>query len=267
MPNYSDEQQVVPTSPERDWVEIPTVQARREVISFLQQLFSVSPNPALKWDPDPEVSGILIVDSIPDDLSIFGRRPVIVVATTGAQIMHLTIDDLEWINPRTGEKIYSTLMSTTMIISCVSSSEIESEHMAWLVAKYVWLLKDQLRRAGFHDIGRGIQISRTTPFGSMLKDSASVYRQTTVSFPVFFQQRHHVTPPCKPIKKFDVGFTARSTKTKQFRPGYSGIEGTAVTEQNQDLVRQRPPSGSEGSSGVVGDILNQEFTVKGEDDG
>lgn len=267
MTNYSNSPGPTPVPPEMDWVEIPIVQLRRVLIQFLRELFSASPNPALKWDEDPKTTGIIITDMIPTSLEKFGRRPLIVVGTTGYQIMHLSLDDLEEHRLWDGRRTYSTLLSTTAVVSCVSTSEVEVQHIAWLVAKYVWLLKKELRKRGIFEIGRGIQISQVTPVGQVLQDSAPVYRQASVTFPVFMQQRHHVTPPYRPVRRFDVQIDTVSTRTEPFHPPLAGVKGTAIVEKDGDeyrLVRQDPGLESPAEDTVVTEELVVE---RGDNDG
>ena len=190
--------------PERDWVEIPTAHVRRVIVEFLRQLFSYSPNQALKWHDDPEKSTISIRGSMPEVVSEFAKKPTIVVQTTGAQFLHLTIDSLEREDYRTGEKIYSDLMSTTVMIIVVAATDIYAEWIATIVAKHIWLLKDILRARGFHDIGRGIQISPPTPIGQLVQDAKSSFRMVTIALPVYFQHRYKVRPAYQKVDKIDV---------------------------------------------------------------
>lgn len=266
--NVSNPPPPTPVLPDRDWVEIPTVQARRVVVEFLQKLFEASPNPALRWVPDsPKKSTILITDSFPTDQQEFGRRPVIVVSTSGAQILHSTIDTLEYESLTGDEKVYSELMSTTIVVTCVSSSELEAEHLGWLVGKYVWLLKNYLRRKGFFDLGRGIQMSPVTPIGQMVHDSVSTYRIVSVSFPAYFQQRHRVSPMLREWNKFDVEIGAVSTNAQGIRPHQVDMSGGSINYQSDTTKRRATENWDDVPPEPKTDqtVLTQKMSIEGED--
>ena len=199
------------TTPPRTWEGSPLSQAKRVVIDFLQSLFELADRGKCHWDADPKQSEIYIGPIHPMNPEEIARRPALIVYTSPARALNLTIDTYEGDNPLTGEVTYSDLFSSTLGIDCVSSVSEEAEWLSWVVDQHIWLLKNVLRQSGFFEIGRlgTFGAAQVVPLGH---ESLPIFYQATVAFPFYFQMRYTITPPpVSEVDKLDVKIEAVST--------------------------------------------------------
>lgn len=163
--------------------------------TFLQNVFAYAPPGCLHWNLDEQVTEIVITAEYPLDAEVLGHRPGITLTRAPVSFFQLGFDDMLQYDYRTGKKTKSVLVPGTMVINCCSSNDLESEHIAWVVAEHLWLLRDVLMRQGFYDVGRGIQVGAPSTAGSVIQnDQGREWYSTQVMSPYHFYRTSSLTP-------------------------------------------------------------------------
>src|SRR5690606_8972546 len=107
-------------------------------------------------------------DEMPLSLETLGDRPGITFTRAPVSFSQLGFDDMLQQDARTGRKTKSLLVPGTMLIHCCARVHLESEHLAFIAAEHLWLLRDLLMKAGFYDVGRNLSIGVTTQAGEII---------------------------------------------------------------------------------------------------
>jgi len=164
-------------------------------IRFVQGLFSASPEGCYRWRADQHSTEIFIADEETLNPEVISKKPGISFTRGPVQFYSLGLDDMEKFDFTLEKKTKGVLIPGTMTINCCSSVPIESEHIAWVVAEHLWLLRHLLMRAGFFEIGRSIQIGSPSPAGSIIaNDRGEEFSCTPVSVPFQFARASSYTP-------------------------------------------------------------------------
>jgi hypothetical protein len=189
-----------PTFPDSSFKYTPLRHVRVLFIRFVQGLFFSAPSGSYHWDPDEEVSEIIITNENHLDAETINKRPAINFTRGPCQFYSLGIDDMTKLDMATEKKEKGVLVPGTMTINCISRVQQETEDLAWIVAEHIWLLRDLLMRAGFFDIGRGEQIGSPSPAGSIVtNDQGSEFVVTPITVPWQFARNSSFTPLGKKI--------------------------------------------------------------------
>lgn len=164
-------------------------------ITFAQGLFGAAPAGNYRWDPDDQVSEIVIQDEGVILATNMQSRPAISFTRSAVQLYSAWMDDMLGYDFRTEKKVKSVLVPGTMTINCCSRIDLESESIAWVVAEHFWLLRELLMKQGFFDIGRQITISAPSPAGSIVQnDQGDEWFCTAVAVPFQFYRTSAFTP-------------------------------------------------------------------------
>lgn len=181
--------------PESDFKRNPLQHIRYLYLAFVQGIFSFSPRGAYHWDKDMENSDIVITAESPLNPETVGQRPGITFTRAPVGFFQLGFDDMLAYDFATGQKQKSMLVPGTMVINCCSRNDIESEHIAWVTAEHLWLLRDLMMKAGFYDVGRNLQISSPSPAGKIVaNDQGDEWFCTTITSPFHFYRTSAFTP-------------------------------------------------------------------------
>ena len=169
-------------------------------VSFLQGLFGGAPAGQCRWDPDDNLSEIVIRDENPLNVESVGVRPAINFTMGAVQFYSLGIDDMLSFDFDTERKVKGVLVPGTMNVNVCSRSDIEAHDLAWVVSEHIWLLRELFLKMGFFELGRGNQISPPSPPGSIIAgDLGSEWYVSSVSVPFQFQRKSAFTPLGKEI--------------------------------------------------------------------
>lgn len=186
--------------PDSSFKYTPFMHVRVLYASFVQGLFYFAPKGAYHWEPSMEDTDIVITDETPINVETVGVRPAVTFTRGPVQFYSLGLDDMLGYDFETGQKKKSVLVPGTMSINCCARSDIESEQIAWIIAEHLWLLREELMRKGFFEIGRQPVISAPSPAGSIVSgDGAKEWFCTTVSSPYQFYRTSQFTPLGKAI--------------------------------------------------------------------
>ncbi len=168
--------------------EEPLFYFTRVYLLFMQGLFKQLPEGSYRWSDDDALTEIAITDQVPIPRDNIEQRPHVVTMRGPAQFANLTLDQMQSLNLRTGEKRRTDLVACTMSVNCIAKNGIEAQRIAWIVARHLRGLKILLQRAGFHKIGDEVSIGPESPPGAMVAgDSEPDWVMVTVHSPFFFQ--------------------------------------------------------------------------------
>lgn len=135
-------------------------------ISFMQALFkTVGP---YRWNPDPKISKILILDKYTQDLSVAKSRPSIIISrgTIGWTFTNRGQDGInagilsgmsslygyESTPDPTSKKAFVDLLAGSIDIQVIHKNGVEAEEIANFIFTNLTGFKDELRQAGIYKI-------------------------------------------------------------------------------------------------------------------
>lgn len=198
---------------------------------FLQGLFASRPPGDLRWTGDARTE-IAILNELPVRAENVHQRPIITVTRSPLQWTQLGFDDMTSFDFANGRKVKAALLSGTVVLNCCARVPLESESLAFFVARHLWLLRDLLMQAGnFYDVGRGLQIGAPSPAGAIIpSDQADEWYATTVVSPFYAKELSSLQPLNQQVLR---SIQVRMTPYLAPVP-----EGQAVTGFHEPSVKQ-----------------------------
>lgn len=186
--------------PDSSFKYTPMRHLRVMFIRFCQGLFHAAPIGSYHWDPDENITELIISNENKLDPEVISRRPGLSFTRGPIQFYSLGIDDMMYYEWDIDKKTKGVLVPGTMTINCVSRVPQESEDIAWVVMEHLWLLRHLLMQAGFFEIGRQPQMGSPSPAGSIVAgDQGDEFTVTSVSVPFQFSRTSSFTPLGKRI--------------------------------------------------------------------
>lgn len=238
--------------PQHSFKTAPLLQLRVLYVEFLQALFGSAPPGCYRWDENDDLSEIHISDSGTLNPEMVGVRPAITMTRGALQFHSLGFDDMLRFDLRTGQKTKSVLVPGVMSINCCSRNDVESEHLAWVVAEHIWLLRETLMGYDkFYEVGRQPHISATTPAeGVVAGDGGNEWYCTTVASAFQFPRTSQFTPLNQEVVQ-GIGTSMRFAMRTRLGTGgpvlSTGTPGYPVGEEGQG-----PPAFAPGASDARG---------------
>ncbi len=179
--------------------EEPLYYCTRVFLTFLQGLFEQFPEGSYRWSDDERLSEVAITDQVPIPKARVDQKPQIVTMRGPAQFANLTLDQMRNLNPRSGEKERTDLVSCTMTINVIARNGIECQRIAWIAARNIRTFKTLIQRHGLHKIGDEIQVGPESPPGSFVTESDPEFVMVSVFAPFHFQWTETVRPLDAPL--------------------------------------------------------------------
>jgi hypothetical protein len=227
----------------------PLRHVRVLILSFLQGLFAEAPPGQFRWDPDDELTEIVIRNENPLHTDTIGQRPAVSLTMGSIQFYSLGIDDMYSYDVAYDRKVKIVNVPGTLNINVCSRVDIEAHDLAWVIAEHVWLLRELLIKAGFYEIGRGISIGPPSPAGSIVtNDSADEWYCSSIQIPFQFTRKSAFTRLGAQIaQNIELNVAARSPRLIE-----DGRGGPAVHENEFSVLQhtQFPPSFAPGATDV-----------------
>lgn len=173
-----------------EWDENPLFVATRTCLVFLQALFSDAPKGCFHWEADDEQTDIIITDDAPLHTEVIEKRPAIVTVRSATAFAGIGLDQLEYLDIKTGAESHTDLISGNLTFNCLSRVKVQAEYLGWQVARHIWIFKHYLMKQGFHKIGEQIQMLSPSPPKSLIQgDTESEVVNVAVVVPFHFQWR------------------------------------------------------------------------------
>jgi hypothetical protein len=176
--------------------EEPLYYFTRVFLLFLQGLFEQFPSGSYKWSVDEKVTEIEITDQVPIPRSRIEQKPQIVTMRGPAQFANMTLDQMRSLDPRTGTKERTDLVSCTMTINAIARNGVEAQRIAWIAARHIRTFKAVIQRTGrMHKVGDEIMIGPESPPGAFVDgESDPEWILITVQCPFYFQWTEKDSP-------------------------------------------------------------------------
>lgn len=173
-----------------NWDENPLFVATRTCIVFLQTLFSYAPKGQFHWSDDDEHSDLVITDDAPVHVEVVEKRPAIVTVRSASAFAGIGLDQLEYMDIKTGAESHTDLISGNLTFNCMSRVKVQAEYLGWQVARHIWIFKHYLMKQGFHKIGEQIQMLSPSPPKALIQgDTESEIVNVAIVVPFHFQWR------------------------------------------------------------------------------
>lgn len=167
--------------------EEPLFYFTRVFLLFLQGLYEQMPEGSYRWSSDEKLSEIAITDQVPIPRERVDQKPHIVTMRGPARFANLTLDQMRSVNPRTGEKERTDLVSCTMTINVIAKNGVESQRLAMMVATHIREFKVLLQRAGMHKVGDEMDVGPESAPGSFVSEPDPELVMCSVFVPFHFQ--------------------------------------------------------------------------------
>lgn len=179
--------------------EEPLYFCTRIFLTFLQGLFEQFPEGSFRWSDDEKLSEIAITDQVPIPRERVEQKPQLVAMRGPAQFANLSLDNMRKLSPRTGEKERTDLVSCTMTINAIAKNGVESQRIAWLVARHIRTFKTLIQRHGLHQVGDQLSVGPESPPGSFVSEPDPEWVMVSVFAPFHFQWTEIVRPLDAPL--------------------------------------------------------------------
>lgn len=201
--------------------EDPALYAMRLYVQYLQGLFNFMPKGSFYWDPDKEVSEIVIRAQAPLDLTTVGKRPAITVVMGPYNFSNIGIDNLLTYNPRTGERVRTDLMSGHLVAYCIANSDVLAMRLAHLVSHHTRVNQRLLESVGgFHAIARPApSVNSPSPPGQLVMGDPGQLIMTQVNIPFQLQWTWETSPKQAPqLRSLDQITSTRRASEYEYVP-------------------------------------------------
>jgi hypothetical protein len=158
------------------------------------------PKGSFYWDPDKEISEIVIRAQAPLDLKTVGKRPALTVVMGPYNYANIGIDNLLSYNPRTGARVRTDLISGHLVIYCITNSDVLSMRLAHIVAHHTRVNQRLLEsEGGFHSIARPAPtVNSPSPPGQLVMGDPGQLIMSQVNIPYQIQWTWETTPKQAP---------------------------------------------------------------------
>ena len=185
------------------WGENPLFHLTRLFITFLQELFGQAPVGSFHWTEDDTMTELIISDETPLHMEVIQKRPAIVTVRSGVAWAGIGLDQLMGKSIKTGEEIFTDMISGNMTLNCMSRVSVDAEYLAWLCSRHVWILKHTLMKWGFHKVGEQIQVLGRSPAGQIVSgDTEGEVILVPVVIPFHFQWMERIQEKDLPLLRY-----------------------------------------------------------------
>lgn len=174
----------------------PAAFAMRLYVQYLQGLFNFMPDNTFHWEPDQEITEIVIRAQAPLDMKTVGKRPAITVVMGPYQYAGLGIDNLLSWDMETGEKLRTDLLSGHLVVYCIANSDIIAMRLGHLVSHHTRNNQRLLESpGGFHSIARpSPSVNAPSPPGQLIMGDPQNLIMVQVNIPFQIQWTWSSTP-------------------------------------------------------------------------
>jgi len=199
----------------------------RRFVLFTQLLFARRQPGDLHWNTKASETEITITDQVPLNMDTLEQRPAIQLVTATIQNQNLSLDHLENIDFRTGERIHADLLSGQISFNIHAKNEDVAGSIAWWLMEQVKRERRHLMKiAVLHHVGHIVNMGPSSPPGALVNaGSTSMSVMVSVMVPFFFVERWIAKPMMIPFGTAD----ARS----------NGLSRTVDTPELEDIPQAR----------------------------
>ena len=229
----------------------PATFALRLYVQYLQGLFNFMPSGTFHWEPDNEVSEIVIRGQAPLDMKTVGKRPAITVVMGPYQFAGIGLDNMLKYNPYTGKKIRTDLMSGHLVVYCIANNDIVAMKLGHIVSHYTRANQRLLESpGGFYSIGRpSPSVNAPSPPGQLVMGDPQQLIMVQVNIPYQLQwtwseELDNLSPHTRNLKQI----TDERRASGYNQPGAALVSNIKLAMSTRD-VKVRKLSGSSNRIG------------------
>jgi len=166
----------------------------RVFVYFLQNLYrDFPPGCGLKWDPNEEVTEMVITDEKPR-LESIENRPHITCVLGSGQFTGLGLDQLQGQRASDGQRTHTDLVPMSISYHCQAKEGIHARRMAWNSSFYTIILRRIIMRVGgLFQVGVRHQISAEGPITQFVGPSSENHLvEVVVNVPFYWQPQWRI---------------------------------------------------------------------------
>ena len=167
----------------------PFLYVQRLYVQYLQGLFNFMPEGHWHWEPDQDVTEIIIRGEAPLNLQTVGKKPAITVVMGPSQFQGLGINNMLEKNLSTGRTVFTDLLSGHLVVYCLAESDVIATRLGHLVSFYTRAQRELLESpGGFFAIARPAPTMNTpSPPGALVQGDPEGLVMVQVNIPFQFQ--------------------------------------------------------------------------------
>ncbi len=224
----------------------PLAYILRLYVQFLKGLFNFMPTGAFRWEPDNDVSEIVIRAEAPLDMKTVGRRPCLTVVMGPYQYQGLGIDNMMYFQPVTERRVRSDLLSGHLVVYCLAESDLIAQRLGHLVIHGTRTSQRTLEsRGGFHQIGRpGMSANSPSPPGGLVTGDPQGLIMVQVNIPFTFQWTWS-TEPKAPSQNRSIDMITQEERASDFPyTSHSTLERVELAMSTKPVLVRRLSGGT-----------------------
>ncbi len=195
-----------------DWMRDST----HILLRFLRDLYFQHDPQDFHWEPSQEATEVEIRATRTVDISTLERRPAILVHRNQFRYGVTSVDLKRDLDMTTGNYTEMDLVAGSYTIHCLSPEGLEAERLALITARGLRHFRQNLKLAGFFQVGRSITIGEEQDAYKVIQDQAkNQYVDVPVAFPVYYQEGVTITRPTSGqtlADEIDITLRGRGTK-------------------------------------------------------
>lgn len=173
--------------------EDPLFHYTKLFVRFLQVVFHSFQKGDYRWEPDLELTDIVISDQGMVGREVVEKRPAIACERLGAQWLNVSMDQFKSFDFETGRREHTDLVMAVMRYNCIAREGLEAQRIGWISNYATRTLKRNLMRQGLHRVGENVDVGPEEDAAN-LDDSLKTFRLVRVSVPFFFQDTYGIAP-------------------------------------------------------------------------
>ena len=239
-----------------------SIDVKRIFLGFAQSLFAQ--NPALTWNIDPKITGILIGDKHFINNPLIEFKPAIILSRSSLRWGQHTIDQRMNYNLATLDKSFSDIVYGSVTFNVLTKTEYASERLADYLFENLTGHRDQFRKNGLNNItqiqlGDSVILKNQTDVEYVnvpISVSYGMQRSTGLVHDIF--ENVSVTSSLLNSAYVDTAETGTG-ETGGFGTG-KFIQGTDYTISGLNIVFYTVPSGVQLSISYIGSTTYTTYT-------
>ena len=224
----------------------PSAFALRLYVQYLQGLFNFMEEGTFHWEPDPELTEIVIRAQAPLDMKTVGKRPAITVVMGPVQYAGIGMDNLLSWDMVTGEKVRTDLLSGHLVVYCIANSDIVAMRLGHLVSHHTRTNQRLLEsKGGFHSIARPTpSINAPSPPGQLIMGDPQSLIMVQVNIPFQIQWTWSTTPEKQSpqLRSLEQITSERRASEYEYTPPQT-VESLRLAMNTSDVIVRRLRNG------------------------
>jgi hypothetical protein len=195
----------------------PLMYAQRLYVQFLQGLLNFNEKGCLHWEPDEDITEIVVRAEAPLNMKNVGKRPVITVVMGPTQFQGLGIDQMQTMDLGREKRTHTDLISGILVVYCLAESDVVAQWIAHMVVHGTLVNRRLLESAGgFHQMARPApSMNSPSPPGALIPGDSAGLVMVQVNLPFTFQWMWSAEPTA-PSKSRSLAMITDQKRTSDY---------------------------------------------------